>query len=512
MTFLLREVLLGALGIDSDLNWGTDENGISAIDLKLLPPGSGSLIARITELGKVLQRLEKLTDEQSDDPYKQAIYDSVDNYLDSYRSTILQADQEICSELLTTLTGLVARLEPFQHELLVVDEFLSSLLSAKPLEMLNKIHDIVVTSPPPIDKKLSVIEHSLHQVTIAQLDGYIYFHQKLPDIFEFKDGRIIYQKGGKALFIDARLSNLLLLIVNVTSDCTDLFNKTDPPMLSDLQQWINVVSHVMSALLSQRLKQTWPSYYKILSSILFTGRSDLISSLARRMLNPHTTGYDISATITSFELPLKINANYRNDGLTLTCVLQPPLNLVVTDKNQEIIGNMSRFFIMLNVSEEALKDIWILAKSLSKSYRYVSLLQMLVKTIKDYIVFSIITPALCKLDPTGEKITDYLKFTAEFGNFIGFLISSFPYDSIELYKAMNQFSNEIVGLRTIILKKVKKVTDKQFLAQITTNTQTFVDLASTIKDCLNINTEESIAMCRMVDSITSSLEQFHKIH
>ena len=65
MTFLLREVLLGALGIESDLNWGTDDKGISAIDLKLLPPGSGSLISRITDLGKVLKRLEKITDEQN---------------------------------------------------------------------------------------------------------------------------------------------------------------------------------------------------------------------------------------------------------------------------------------------------------------------------------------------------------------------------------------------------------------------------------------------------------------
>lgn len=507
MTFLLREVLLGALGIESDLNWGTDEKGISAIDLDLLPAGSGALISKITELGKVLKRLENITEEQNDNPYRQSICDSVDNYLDSYRSTILTADQEICSKLLTTLTGLVARLEPYQHELLYVDKYLNSLLSSKPLEMLNKIHEIVVAAPKPIDEKLSVIEHSLHQVAISQLDGFIFYHQKLPEIFDFDNGRIVFSQGQSAKFIDSRLANLLLLIVNVKSDCTDLFDKTDPPNFSDLQLWINAVSQVTSALLSQRLQQAWPSYYMILSSILFIGRSDLISTLARRLLNPHTTSYNVSAVISTFNLPLKVVPDYRKEGLTLKCVLQPPLDMVVTPEYQDIIGKMSRFFFTLAKMEEALKRMWLVSRKMPMSYRYVSLLQMLVKTIKDYTVFSIITPAIVKLDPTGEKITDYLKFKVEFGNFIGMLVATLPYHNSDLSKASNKLSSLIVGTWSIVKSQGNQINDRLLIQQLLSITDDVEEAARTIVDVLDIKTEESIELRAMTERIFESLEQ-----
>ena len=98
-SYILREVHLLAYGIDSDIDWDSSGNGISAIDLQLFPPSASSLILKIKELGKIYLLLESLTSKQQDNPYFQALFDSVDNYLDKYRDAIVQCDYKIRDKL-----------------------------------------------------------------------------------------------------------------------------------------------------------------------------------------------------------------------------------------------------------------------------------------------------------------------------------------------------------------------------------------------------------------------------
>ncbi|EAY21051.1 hypothetical protein TVAG_173090 [Trichomonas vaginalis G3] len=505
MTFLLREILLEGLGIESDLNWGTDETGISAIDLKLLPPGSGALIAKIAELGKIFKRLEEATEEQTENPYRQAILDSVDSYLDSYRTSILEADTQICDDLLTTITALTAHLEPFQHELKYINKIFQPLISLKPLQMLNKIHENVVTSPPPIDKKLGVIEHSLHQVAIAQLDGYLYFHQKLPDIFEFKDNRIIYSSTESADFLDKRNSDLLLLIVNVTSDCPDLFDKTDPPGLDRMEQWINVVSHVMSALLAQRLQQQWPKYYDSLS-LLFTKRSDYSSIISCRLLLPNATAYNIDFVIKKLGFQVKIVPELKWPKFTLKCNLQPPLDMVVTQEHQQFISDLTHFLYSLSITDESLKDLWVIMKKKTQSFRFISKIMSLVKVIKDHLVFAIIVPSLAMLSRDPSKITDYLRFKAQFNGFITNLRSLFPADNEDLFKAVHSIQQAIVDTRGLLCFRIDTSgqTDEQILDQLLEISSTVNKDIRTIAETLNTGSEQGIETIRTIERIIGS--------
>lgn len=506
MTFLLREVLLGSLGIDSDLNWGTDETGISAIDMKLLPPGSGALIARISELGKIFKKLEEATEEQTDNPYRQAILDSVDNYLDSYRTTVLEADSQICDDLLTTLTALTAHLEPYQHELKYVNKIFQPLISLKPLQMLNKIHENVVTSPPPIDKKLGVIEHSLHQVCIAQLDGFLYFHQKLPDIFEFKDNRIVYSNPGNADFLDRRNSDLLLLVVNVTSDCPDLFDKTDPPGLDRLEQWINVVSHVMSVLLAQRLQQQWPGYYDVLN-LLLTKRSDYSSIISRRLLLPNATAYNIDFVIRKLGYQVKIVPELKWPKFTLKCVLQPPLDMVVTSDHQSFIADLTHFMYALAITDEALKDLWVVMKSKTNSFRYISILMSLIKAIRDHLVFAVIVPSFNLLSGDPAKITDYLKFKATFNGFISTLRGLFPSENEDLFKSVHSIQQAIIDTRGLLCFRIdtSSQSDDQILDQLLEISSIVMKDARVITEALNTGSEQGIELVRTVEKILHDL-------
>ena len=453
MSYLLREVLLGALGIESDLQWGTSGTDLSAIDLELLPPSAGALIQRITDLGKVYRFLEETTQEQQANPYCQALYDSIENYLDQYRSTILQADSEINSGLLTTLTGLVAYVEPFQHELQFIGRILSPLIAASPLEMLNKIHEYVVVSPPSISMKLVSFERALQQVAMSQLTGFLFYHQQLPDIFE-KHDRIVYAKSLNVTFVPHQLAELLLLIVNVAAHCEDLFDDIDPPDYDQLMPWIAFMAKTSSTILSKRISELWPNYFYTLKSIILLQRYDFIQILSRKMLQPFVSSYDMNLVFHKLSPEYKANLDLMPTGLSIRSKLKPPLDLVVTDDHQALLGEMFKLFMKLAVAEEAIGDIWqnVKRKKL-KLFRFAGFIHQLLSAIKEHIVFVVITPALLNLEKAGAEMTDFLKFKGEFAAFVLTLSVAFPAGNPEFQNAINSLGDRTVEMRELLITK-----------------------------------------------------------
>lgn len=468
MSHLLREVLLGALGIDSDLQWGTSKDELSAIDLELIPPSAGALISRITELGKVYRFLEETTQTQQSNPYCQALYDSIENYLDQYRSTILQADSEINSGLLTTLTGLVAYIEPFQHELQFIGRILPPLIAATPLEMLNKIHEYVVVSPPSISVKLVAFERALQQVAMSQLTGFLFYHQQLPDIFE-RGKRIIYAKSLNVTFIPMQLAELLLLIVNVTDHCNDLFDETDPPEFEQLMPWIAFMAKTSSEILAKRISELWPNYFYTLKSIILLQRFDYIQILSRKMLQPFVSSYDLNLVFHKLNPAYNATLELLPSGLTIKSQLKPPLDLIVTDNQQAILSDMFKILMKLAVAEEAIGDIWKAAKRRKlRLFKLVGFLHQILEAIKEHVVFVVIVPALLPLEAASSDIKDFLKFQGQFAAFVLRITSSFPADNPEFQNAINNLCDKMVEMSEILVGKglVDKVSEDQIFEDV----------------------------------------------
>ncbi|OHT13150.1 hypothetical protein TRFO_16814 [Tritrichomonas foetus] len=464
MSYLLREVLLGALGIESDLKWGTSHGELSAIDLQLIPPSAGALIARITDLGAIYKFLEETTQEQQLNPYCQALYDSIENYLDQYRSTILKADEDINSGLLTTLTGLVAYVEPFQHELQFVGRILPPLITASPLEKLNKMHEYVIVSPPSVAAKLSSFEHALQQVTISQLNSFLFYHQQLPDIFETtKDGRISYYNNLSVTFLPRQLAELLLLIVNVSSHCPDLFNETNPPEYNQLTQWTASMARTTSTLLASNLREQWPSFSVILSSLILIGRSDYLSILARKALQPFVSSYDLNTVVSKFETKFDVTLELSPRGISIIPKLSPPLDLIVTPDHVKLLSEMFRIFMKLYVAVESLKDLWISTKRFPQIYTFVGFTLELISVFTEHIIFVVISPALVQLLKAASDIKDFLRFQGEFSAFIIKLSTSFPALNPEFQVAINELSDKVIQTRELLIgkEKLEKATLKQ---------------------------------------------------
>lgn len=509
MTFLLREVLLSSLGIESDLDWiGDDSDKISAVSLDLLPPGAGALIKKIANLGKIYKILEELTNDQAIDPYKQAILDSIDSYLDSYRTSVLEADQEICAEMLTTLTGLVAHLDAYQHELKFIGKIAPKLLNSSPLEMLNTIHNYVVTSPPPIALKLATFESSLHQVAISQLDGYVFYHQALPDIFKKRDdGQIIYSDNSNASFIPPQLSTLLLLIVNVVNHCAGLFDKTDPPGYSQLAQWTAAVSHVTSALLSQHLQEQWPPFINALSNVFFGSRGDYMMAIARKMMQAHVTGYEIDFMFKKLGIGSNLTSKTTKLGLSLRVKIDPPLDLVVTDEAQELLSDIFMFLVEIQKAIESLKDLWILARKHKNSFLIIHLMLHYFITLQSFVIFDIITPSLTVLVIAGKDINDYLKFKAEFTTFIMRLAGLFPATDIEIQDHTSLLCKAIVDVWKILVvdNHGERLDDAELEHQFLEMFKAAKEHMEPIENALNKRDEQGIAFQNQITKITDTI-------
>ena len=443
MSYLLREVLLGALGVESDLKWGTSHGELSAIDLKLIPPSAGALISRITDLGVIYKKLEDTTQEQQLNPYCQALYDSIENYLDQYRSTILKADEDINSGLLTTLTGLVAYVEPFQHELQFIGRILDPLLIASPLEKLNKLHEYAIVSPPSVATKLLAFEHAIQQVSISQLNGFLFYKQQLPDIFEeTKDHRIIFYHNLNATFLPRQLAELLLLIVNVSAHCIDLFKETNPPEFNQLTQWTAAMAHTTSTLLAININEQWKDFGIILRSLVLIGRSDYISIIARKALQQFEDKFDVALEVTT-------------RGISINLKLVPPLDLIITPDHENYLVEMFRVFMKLAVAVESLKDLWVATKKFPQIYTFIGFTLELISVFTEHIIFVVISPALVRLQKAADNITDFLRFQGEFASFILSLTASFPATDPDFQLAVNELSDKVIQMRELLIGKEK---------------------------------------------------------
>ena len=461
MSYLLREVLLGALGVESDLKWGTSHGELSAIDLQLIPASAAELIARITDLGEIYKFLENTTQEQQLNPYCQALYDSIENYLDQYRSTILKADEDINSGLLTTLTGLVAYVEPFQHELQFVGRILPPLITATPLEKLNKLHEYVIVSPPSIANKLSSFEHALQQVAISQLNSFLFYHQQLPDIFEkTKDNKIIFLNNYNVTFLPRQLAELLLLIVNVSSHCPDLFNNTDPPEIDQFVQWTAYMARTTSSLLATNIRTQWPEFANILFSIILIGRSDYIAIIARKALQPFVSSFDLNTVVSKFEDKYDITLELSTRGILIQPKLLPPLDLIVTPDHVTVLSEMFRIFMKLAVAVESLKDLWIATKKYNQIYTFIGFTLELISAFTEHIIFVVISPALVQLQKAASDIKDFLRFQGEFSAFMMNLTAYFPATNPEFQTAINELSDKVIQMRELLIgkQKIEKVT------------------------------------------------------
>lgn len=464
MSYLLREVLLGALGVESDLKWGTSHGELSAIDLKLIPPSAGALIARITDLGMIYKKLEDTTQEQQLNPYCQALYDSIENYLDQYRSTILKADEDINSGLLTTLTGLVAYVEPFQHELQFIGRILDPLIIASPLEKLNKLHEYAIVSPPSVAKKLLSFEYAIQQVLVSQLNGFLFYKQQIPDIFEeTKDHRIIFYHNVNATFLPRQLAELLLLIVNVSSHCTDLFNETNPPEFDQLTQWTASMAHTTSTLLAININEQWKDFGIVLRSLVLIGRSDYITIIARKALQPFVSSYDLNNVISKFEDKFDVALEVSTRGITINLKLSPPLDLIITPDHENVLIEIFRVFMKLAVAVESLKDLWVATKKFPQIYTFVGFTLELISVFTEHIIFVAISPPLARLQKAAANITDFLRFQGEFSTFIMNLTAAFPATNPDFQLAVNELSDKVIQMRDLLIgkEKIAKATLKQ---------------------------------------------------
>lgn len=454
MCYLLREVLLGALGIQSDLKWGTSNEEISAIDLELVPPSAGALINHISSLGDIYKSLEQKTQEQQSNPFCQALYDSIENYLDQYRSTILRADMDITKGILTTLTGLVAYLEPYQHELQFINRILDPLIVANPVEMINKLHEAVVISPPSISQKLASLEWAVHQVAIAQLNSFLFYHQQLPDLFEKADNGIISYKKPTVTFLPRQLSDLLLLIVNVADHCDKLFDEIEPPEYEKLNSWTTAMAYQTSQLLSKNLRSQWPDFSRALTSFFLVGRSDYIALLAQQLMKEYITPFILNNTFSKLEeyskIPITFELNASGAGMKYK--MQAPLDLICTIEHQTILSEMFSQFMKLASAEESLNELWRCLKKYKKAFMFVGFAHEILSVIQEHIVFIVIIPALSKIQQAGENITDFLKFQQQFAQFIVSLTRNFPFSQKDLKESIEKFTSCIIQVRKLLVK------------------------------------------------------------
>jgi hypothetical protein len=453
MSFLLREVLLGALGIESDLSWGTSKEELSAIDLELIPPSAGALIAKITDLGNVYRFLEESTENQQANPFCQALYDSIESYLDQYRAAILKADAEIQSGLLTTLTGLVAYLEPFQHELQFVGRILPPLITATPLAMLNKMHEYVVVSPPSIAAKLAAFELAIHQVAVNQLTGFLFYRQLLPDLFERSGARVIWAQSLAVTFIPSQIAELLLLIVNVADHCGELFNDSEPPEFDQLLPWVVFMSKTSSTLLASQLTIQWPNFFRGLRSWWMVGRVDFIRQLSEKLLTPFVSSYDLNVLVSALSPEFNFTLELGPAGVTIRAKLTPPLDLIVTDEHQAVLGELFTLLIKLALAEESAIQLWQALKRQPRIFRFIGFVLQILSLIKEFVVFVVIAPAIARIERAGREITDFLRFQGEFASFVLQLAATFPAASPDLQHAVGLISDKTVEMRELLIGK-----------------------------------------------------------
>jgi hypothetical protein len=513
MTFLLREVLLGALGIESDLSWGTSKEELSAIDLELIPPSAGALIAKIIALGNVYRFLEEATENPQANPFCQALYDSTESYLDQYRSTILKADAAIRSGLLTTLTGLVAYLEPFQHELHFVGRVLPPLISATPLAMLNKMHEFVVISPPSISAKLSAFERAIHQVAITQLTGFLFYRQQLPDIFEHNGARVQWAKSLDVTFIPSQIAELLLLIVNVADRCEDLFKDVEPPEYDQMTAWVVFMAKTSSALLAIKLNELWPKFFCGLKSIWLLGRFDYIQQISQKLLLPFVSSYDVNLLVSKLSPDFDLKFELVPAGVTIRARLQPPLDLIVTEEHQALLSDMFTLFMKLAVAEECAIELWQVLKRQPRLYRFIGFILQIIHLIKEYIVLVVIGPVISRIERAGGEITDFLKFQSEFAAFVLQLVAVFPVGNPDFQHAIALISEKTAEMRELLIAKelVKKMSFGQILDLAVEVGREVALGASTVGGILGVNEENGLNLgTRMVKLVVALERTIHR--
>ena len=458
-SYILREVLLLAYGIDSDIDWDSSGNGISAIDLQLFPPSASSLILKIKELGKIYLLLESLTSKQQDNPYFQALFDSVDNYLDKYRDAIVQCDYKIRDKLITTLTGLIAQLEPYQFELQYFGRIMPSLVSSSPISLLNQIHEHVVLSPPSISQTFQTIEHAIHQVAIYQLTGYMFYHQTLPDLFEFKPNKSISYAGNIGItFLPHQFAELLLLIVNLTSKHDFLFEKILPPEIDQLNRWIASMAITTSSLLADQLKEQWPPFYRILSVFILFEDLNYISAIAKRKIQGNVTAFDLNQILSRFHLPKNlISIEIPSSGIQLKFTLKPPLSLIVNEDHQKTLSDFFKIFISMETVQLALNDLWKIKTNDKKTtkilFKTVSILQTMLSRIWQYFIFTVITPSIIILEKAAENINDYLKFQTKFTTFIMKMKNCFSTFDGRIQEGMDEINKGVEALHHLLIQK-----------------------------------------------------------
>ncbi|KAH0793115.1 hypothetical protein GPJ56_003010 [Histomonas meleagridis] len=513
MSYLLHEVLLGALGIKGDLEFFSSSDSISAIDLELLPPSAGPLISRVNELGNTYRMIEETIEQQQQNPYNQALYDSIDNYLDQYRTVILSAEQDITNGKLTTLTGLIARIEPYQHELQFIGRIIPPILNSTPLEMMNKLHEYSITSPPSLSSKISLFLSALHQVAITQLNCFLFYHQKIPDIFEeTSDGSITFTKSLNATFLPKQLSDLLLLIVYSSSRCTDLFSKSTPPSYTKLEQWIISMSRTTSHLLSLMLSDKWPSFYQSLSSLYLIGRSDYVSIIARKSVQPFASSYDLNCLLPKFERPFNVSFDLTKKGVILKSDLTPPIDMVVTNNHQIILSEMFRIFVRFSASEECLNDLWCETKKLPKVFGFIGLVYKLISALKEHIVFGVICPSLKTLQKSNENLTDFFKFKAMFSVFMKQISENLPITNNEFQNLMDELCDKVIYLHQLFVEKslLQKMNSKQMFEVIAEVGNGIILCATKIGEIMNKNDEIGINLINRITKFTNCIQMYCK--
>jgi len=451
MTCILREVLLCSLGIESDLQWGISSKGISAIDLELVSPATGSLVEKVCEIGKIFGFLEEIAMESTNNAYKKAVSISIDNFLDSFRSIVLKADENICEGKLTSLTGLIALLEPHSFELLVLKQIISKIMVMKPLDIMNYVHNSVISSPPKASEKLFLIEEALQQVLISQLESFLFYGQAIPEIFRVSNDKIIYDST--ITFIPKQLSDVLLIIMNIAHHTKDLFAKVAPPNMDTMMKWLQTVIKLSSHVLYTKVMEQWPAFYNTLSNLYLIGRSDYISILARRLLQPHITTYDLNITLNSFKKDFHASLELSSTGLFLRSRIAAPLDLIVTQDHHTVLSEFFNVFMQISSSEEALDDIWRVSKVNTVAYRLVSFCIQLIFTIKEYIIFSVISPPLAYLKQNLESISDFLQFQIQFSQFVSSLSSAFPITNHSLIDSLALIYKQISNTYDLLINK-----------------------------------------------------------
>lgn len=442
MTHLLHEVLLSAVGIRSDLSAAATGARFSRADFALLPPGAGSLIAQISSAGDAYQALAAVAEGGGGSPYGAALCESLDSFLDRYRDAILAAECDIDSGQLASLTGLVARVEPHRRELEFVQRVVESALRAPPLAMLNVVHAQLSVSPPSVVGCVRGFEAGLQRVVINQVNGYVFYHQRLPEIFEVtEENGITYSGGAGVSFLPKQFADVLLFVVRAVAMCDNVFGDVEPPNCNSLTKYIEEMSGVVSEALSVKLDEQWPAFSRDLYSLFLVGRSDYISIMARKLIQKNISSYDLNLTLSSL---YNNNAEIElvGDNVVLKSEIKQPLNLIVTEEHQRILSNIFNLLMKLYITEEYLNESWVESKKRLRVFKFYTLVRKLFEEIKGYIIFTVISPSTYLLQKITKDIKDFLKFQTIFSVFIMKLQKLLPIMNDEFLKSMiNLFDN-----------------------------------------------------------------------